>query len=206
MAFTLSQFKSALGNNGGAAVEATTQFANKAWDTTKSTAATVGSTVKGVMPATNKKVDGIAAKFNTRLNNVEMQQRVDAVKISMIAQATGVNLPTDEEIVEAILEDDRLEAQAKKDEEVAKKVAAVADVVVNPEVTQMLGMLAQKLFGTNPFGEVEEDEEEEIIEIKQPEPKKEENVVKMETKKDEGVAAPLKGGRRKLGRQAPLAD
>jgi hypothetical protein len=214
MAFTLSQFKSALGQNVEAGVEATNQFAGKAWDTTKSTAATVGTAVKGAMPASNKKVDNIATKFNSRLNNVEMEQRVQEVYINMIAQAKGVILPSKEEVMEALLEEDRAEAQIKQAEETAKKVEAIADVVANPELTKMLGMLAQKFFGANPFGEEEEEEENYILEVKETVLDESEvpNEVKAKAeakKQEEGVTKPLnvkKTGRKKLGRQAPLAD
>jgi hypothetical protein len=228
MSFTLSQFKAALNTNAGAAADATVDFASKAFDATKSTAVKTGSAVKGVMPATNKKVDSIAAKFNSRLNNVEMGQRVQGVWINQIAQATGVTLADEADVIEALLE-------ADKEEEVAKKAQAIKEVVVNPELISVIGMFAEKLLGINPFAQpadeevVEEEEdddyelpvlnfkEEEVDEEDVPaevvkkakvkkQPKKE--VVKEEVVEDEGLSAPTrkKSGRKKLGMSAPLAD
>jgi hypothetical protein len=212
MAFTLTQFQSALNQGAGtvagataAAVVNSTDKVSKAFDATKSATIKTGSAIKGVMPATNKKVDTIAAKFNNRLNNLEMQQRVVDVKLSMLSQMTGVQFPTDEEIVEALTEQDEVEAAAQATQ-------AVVDVVSNPEMISMFGAIAEKLFGINPFAPAEEEEEaavtvisettEVIDEDEVPEPIKQ----KAEEKNVATKAEKINKGRRKLGRQAPLAE
>ena len=221
MAFTLNQFQSALNQGAGtiagaaaAGVVNGTDKVNKAVDTTFAAAGKAGSTVKGIMPASNKKVDTIAAKFNSRLNNLEMQQRVVDVKLSMLSQATGIDFPTDEEIVEALVEQD-------KEDAVIKSTEAVVDAITNPEIMNMFGMIAQKLFGINPFDKEEEDddiyeiEESELTIIDEdevPEQIKAKAKVKTQPKKEEvvveakGLTGPMKSGRKKLGRQAPLAE
>lgn len=211
MSFTFAEFQSKLNQTAGTVAGATAATVvnnvdnvNKVVDATKSAAVKTGSTVKGILPASNKKVDSIAAKFNSRLNNVEMNQRVDDVYISMIAQATGVNLPSREEVIEALAEQDEADKAAQITE-------AVVDAVNNPEIMNMVGMFMQKLFGMNPMApvveEVEDDEEEEIVEvIVEPKPKK---AKKEQPKQEENVvtkAEKINKGRRKLGRQAPLAE
>lgn len=217
MSFTLSEFKSALGQSMENAAGITADFASKAVDSTVSTATKTGSALKGVMPATNKKVDNIAAKFNSRLNSVEKQQRIDSVKVSMIAQATGVNLPSDEEIMEALDEED-------KAEQAAKTVEAVTKAVMNPELMDVIGMFAKKFLGVNPFDMEGEDNEDGLLQLSKevettladeseiPEEVKVKAKVKKEEPKqeEEGISAPLKSvkksGRKKLGMSAPLAD
>lgn len=217
MAFTFNQFQSAMNKGAGTVAGATAATVinhadkvTKAFDATKSAAVKTGNTVVGMLPASNKKVDGIAAKFNSRLNNIEMNQRVVDVKLSMLSQMTGVQFPTDEEIIEALVEQDEAE-------KAVQTTQAVVDAVNNPEMVNMFGMIAEKLFGFNPFNpqqeevveeivEVEDDEEEivEVIVEPKPEPKKK---LKVEQPKKEEVVVEIKPkGRRKLGRQAPLAE
>lgn len=64
-----------------------------------------------VMPATNRKVDRIAERFNARMNDIEMKQQITEVKLAMLAQLMGANLPTDEEIMEALLEEEQEEME-----------------------------------------------------------------------------------------------
>lgn len=219
MAFTLNQFQSALNKGAGTVVGAAAAGVvngadkmNSVVDSTFAAAGKAGSTVKGLMPATNKKVDTIAAKFNSRLNNLEMQQRVVDVKLSMLSQATGIDFPTDEEIVEALVEQDEAEAAVQTTQ-------AVVDAVANPEMLNMFSMIAEKLFGMNPFVQpVEVDKDiyelkvDEPIEVEIPEPVKKKAEVKTQPKKEEvvveakGLTGPMKSGRKKLGRQAPLAE
>jgi hypothetical protein len=164
--------------------------ANKAWEATKDTTKAAATVVGRVMPATNGKVDDIAAKFNNRLNNVEMKQRAQDVKIAMLAQLVGADMPTDEEIVEALMEEDKAEEEAKAAEEVLKQAEAVA-----PMMEKMMEMFTA-MFGKDAAPVVKDEEivetteEEEIVEVFEP----------------DVVEQPKAGGRRRIKRGAPLAD
>lgn len=210
MAFTLNQFQSALNQKAGVvtdAIPAGAEKVSKAIDKSVVAAGKTVGAVKGALPASNKKVDGIAAKFNTRLNNVEMEQRVQDVYVNMIAQATGVALPSKEEVIEELIAHDEAE-------KASQATQAIMDAVNNPEMVNMFGMIAQKLFGFNPFAPIEEDDEEieveeevEVVEeTKVTEPVKLKVVEKPVEQETIANAQGLTGPRRKLGRHAPLAD
>jgi chemotaxis regulatin CheY-phosphate phosphatase CheZ len=209
MAFTLNQFQAALnkgaGTVAGAAVAGAVNASdkvNKAVDSTKAATKKAGNGIKGVMPVTNNKLDNLANKYNKRLNNVEMEQRVQEVWIKQLSGTTGTVLADREDIVADLLEADEAE-------KAAQTTKAVVEAVTNPEMMNMFGTIMERLFGLNPFNPQDDEEEVEVVEevevIEEAKPKaepkkqqkKEEPVVKAETKKN---------GRKRLGRQAPLAE
>jgi Mg-chelatase subunit ChlI len=170
-------------------------------------------------------VDDIAAQFNNRLNNVEMEQRVHDVYFSMLSQATGINLPTKEEVIEALIQQDKEEAEAKQAEVSSANVeeaVAKAVVPVFEKMVEMFGSLMGK--GTVTIDDISkktEEKEEMFYEPKEEEKtqaKKEETSEpvnkdnkskkkeqkKEEPKKEETSEAPKGKGRRRVKRGASL--
>lgn len=161
----------------------------------KSAATSIG----GIMPATNRRVDSIASEFNSRINNVEVKQWGQDVKIEMLAQLLGANLPSDEELVAAF----EAQQNQKKVEEEAIKAEAVAEAVASKmeKMMEMFASMMGKAAVIDEPVEITEDEIYEIIEevVEEPKPKKQ-----AKPKKEE--EAPKGTGRRRVKRGAPLAE
>lgn len=179
-------------NNTTIEANESTSFFGRAVDKTVSGTKTAASAVGGVMPATRKSVKDLAAQMNNRINNNEKEIFKNRLMIEMIAQATGVNLPSDEEMDELYEEYMVEERELKKinEAEVSTEAESISPI---KSITSLF-----KPKSKNGFAdaielldeEVTEDEEEEIVEEQKEEPAPKE--------------APK--GRRKLGRQAPLAE
>jgi hypothetical protein len=203
---------------------ATTGFAEKAWETTKSATATTTSYIKDVAPATNRRVNSIASELNVQLNNHEKELFKQQIMIEMIAQSTGVNLPSDE-VLEQYWESEqeRIAAEAKAEAEKALPQETV-DSMAAKVMEQVLAA-----FKKNGFAPKEEPKEK--VESKlTPEQtkhldelvasgKESEESVDTDDEADTVVAGTTKEsrrkaanekkkgeGRRRLGRQAPLAE
>ena len=96
------------GNQGTAATPvATTESKPSIWK--KSTAAVVG-----VLPATNRRVDSIASELNDKYNNNSKELFKHKVMLEMIAQQVGINLPTDADLEAYYEEILKQEAQAQQ--------------------------------------------------------------------------------------------
>ena len=215
----LQQLKAKYANNATSAgvvtkVDTTTVTA-KAWNSTKSAAVKTGSFVRDISPATNRRVDSIAAELNARYNNHEMELVKHEILIQMVADATGVTLPEDgviEEYAREVIKEREAEREAaRKAQEAAEskeedEVKSMADKFMKyvtaafekngyapkPECPVQFTEDAKELFREE-LGEEEEAEEQVTQDDILPEPEEEE-------------APKEKVGRRRLGRQAPLAE
>lgn len=160
---------------------------NKTSDVVK----TAGSAVGNVMPATRKSVKDLAATMNNKFNEVEEKLFEHELYIHMIAQAKGVNLPSEEEVKEIYKEYLKEQEEQTNETEALAEVESTISTIISSVTDSVLSALDKKLNITSDVEEeiVEVTEEEEIEEVEEtPAPKKETT------------------GRRKLGRQAPLAE
>jgi hypothetical protein len=126
----LQQLKAKYANNTAAATTtASVQqpvtvsgVASKTWESTKSAAVSTGNYVKDIAPATNRRVNSIAAELNAQYNNHEKKLFKHEIMIDMIADATGVNLPADEVLEQYwTAEQQRIAAEAKAKAETEAK-------------------------------------------------------------------------------------
>lgn len=199
MAKTLAELRAKYGKGNTATenntinADASTSFVGRTLDKTKEVAKKSGSVVANAMPATRGSVKDLAAQMNNRFNNQERETFKNTLMIHMIAQATGVNLPSDEEM-------DELYEQYTKEQKEVKEInetEALAEVesTTTSTTTSKPKSIRQKLLG-NAFDDMLDEldeEEDDIVEVIE-----EEEVEEQQEEKPKG--------RRKLGRQAPLAE
>jgi hypothetical protein len=210
----LQQLKAKYANNTTTVEAAATQervrmagLFGKAAKKTVAVAKTSATAVHGVMPATNRRVDSIASQFNDRINNVEAKQWGQDVKIEMLAQLLGANMPTDEELMEAFVqhqieeeERQKAELKAKIEERKAERIAEqMADA--EPMMQKMFEMFTAMFSkDTAAPAEVADDEivevTDEIVEVT--------DQVEPESQPESESVAPK--GRRRIKRGAPLAE
>lgn len=230
MAFTLNQFKAALNGKAAAAdltanlVPSAQDMMSQAWASTKSATAKTGSAVKRSLPVTSGRFEDMVSAMNEKHNNLERDAWKNKFRIAMVAQATGLNLPSDEEL--DVLYEQHLEEEleaAKAAQKAAAEPQNIVETVLNV-LTESLSELILK--ASEPAVKVQEVEdtdggvyeipevkEEVVEEEKAPTSEKElkeyrRKVAEKEAAKKEATKAqaPKKSGRKKLGRQAPLAD
>lgn len=102
MAFTINQFKAALINAKSDNYEE--NIKNKAVspkDIIKkqlNTAKKAGKAIRGVMPVTNNRFESMVEMMNNKHNNNEREIWKNRFRAEMIANAIGVNLPSEEEL------------------------------------------------------------------------------------------------------------
>lgn len=210
----------------------------KAWDATKNAAVKTGNYVVDVAPATNRRVNSIAAELNAQLNNHEKELFKHEIMIDMIAQATGVNLP-DDETLEAYYKASK-EEEAYQAEQATKAEATEEDTVESLAAKLMShvvsafkkngydlkeseeGVLTASPLSPETQAFVSEQIKKAKVEDETPAPKKKSTRKKKvnneaattaeEVDTDSTVVGATKesrrkaSGRRRLGRQAPLAE
>lgn len=216
MAMSLNELKAKYGKKetvsttAASITKATAGAAAKTWNATKSAAVTTGSYVKDVAPATNRRVNSIAAELNAKYNNHEKELFKHQVMIEMIAQATGVNLPEDEVLEEYYAH------HLKEQEEAAKQqsqtvtetdVESIAQQVMNHVLSafKKQGYVPEEEETTNNEESVNTDDEVNMDTTPEPESNRNQTAAdKFNETMDEEQPQPRK--RRRLGRQAPLAE
>lgn len=191
MAFTLNQLQAKL--NGTASEGAAPSGKKKAVSvlkssaqTTKSVAVKSAKSVRSVMPVTTRRFEDMASEMNQRHNTTERDVWKNKLMIHMLSQYVGAKLPSDEEM------DELYEQYLSDMKEVAEEQVEEAPAPKKESSRVNLSSLMDTLSGRNEVVEPVADE---------PEPEEEEE------EEEEEVRTPKKpSGRRRLGRQAPLAQ
>lgn len=161
---------------------------NTVADKTKSAGSSVVGAVKSVAPVTNGKFDKYVAKANEEMGNLDERIWNVEFQLAMIAQATGVNLPSEEQMKEYRKQWLEEEAARIKAEQEAKATQpanageAIMSALSDPNVAESLKETFLTLFGlktpekeeliVEPVTEVQEEEGEEIQPAPTPKPKK----------------------------------
>lgn len=202
----------------------------KAWSATKEAATKTTGAVRGTLPVTSRRFEGFVADITDKVVDHDKELFKQGVMIELIAQQAGIELPTNDQL-EAYYEDytkqQEAEAKAKEPEVTEDVMLAFLDKVlakvgfnskevidevleeVKEEQTESPRERRNRLAREKRAKEKQEAEEaakkEEAPkkEEKQPKaPKKDKPAKKDEPAKDETKPK----GRRRLGRQAPLAN
>lgn len=205
---------------------------------TKEVSVSTASTIRGVLPVTTRRFEDIVMELNEKHNNQDLESFKNKTRVHMIANAVGVNLPSDEELealyVSYIAEQEaQAEANAPEvteelsDSTINKLAQAVAKMMDNAEDLKARRRAAATQKQEEVLLKTDEDLEEYMTEEPAKKVKKFQCSSKGCKKKvyDKGDACeacistpveeeretvpptkPAKTGRRRLGRQAPLAE